>query len=209
MNPRLGLIFFALFVAAKLPAMTINPLSITGDSDNISASFEINWGADLEGSNTLGGLVDGSWAGGNWEFEFGVGGLPSLGQEAFHVLTFRTVWTDGWIPGGLCYFQYFDYGMNGSQSVEENIPYDRPPQTAYDYSGLGLEYFLDLSAVLDFDHGSDFSGKETITYNLSRSPINATVATASVPDGGVTLALLGGALAGVALLRRRFAGLVA
>ncbi len=203
MNPKLGLILLTLCLAAKLPAMTINTRSISGDADSINACFEINWGSNLDDTNNLNGLVNGAWAGGNWQFQFGVGGLPSVGQEAYHSLTFRTSWSDGWIPGGLSYFQYFDYGSSGSGSIAENIPYDRSPQFAYDYSGLGLEYYLDLGAFLEYDRGSNFSGKEVVTYSLVRNSANA--ANASVPDGGATFILFVGALGAIAMFRRRFA----
>lgn len=207
MNPRLGLFIFTLCVAAHLPAMTINTRSISGDADSINASFEINWGANLEGSNNLNGLVNGDWAGGNWQFQFGVGGMPSRGQEAYNTMTFRTSWSDGWIPGGLSYYQCFDYGSSGSGTIAENIPYDRSPQFAYDYSGLGLEYYLDLGALLKYDRGADFSGTEIVTYSLVRRSAN-TAANASVPEGSATFILFGGALAGIAMLRRRVASAV-
>jgi len=137
--------------------------------------------------------ISGSWAGGTFNFLTGVVGPLSDGtfDESF---TTQTFWNDGWIPGGLQFFHNFDLGKTLSGplgQVPEN--YD-PNAIAQDFSGLGLQYYLNSTATLNLTTALDTSGSERIIVDISRQ---------SVPDASSTCSLLAISLLGLAFLRRK------
>jgi hypothetical protein len=77
------------------------------------------------------------------------------------------------------------------------------PYASYlDFQGAGVARITDSSNTLQFD---DTVGSWTMTVTSGGVlfTFNDTTTVASVPDGGTTLALLGAALSGLALFRRK------
>ena len=140
-----------------------------------------------------GATISGSWAGGTFNFLTGVAGpLPDgTFNESF---TTQTFWNDGWIPGGLEFFQNFDLGKTISGSLGQVPQNNDPNAIAHDYSGLGLQYYLNSTASLDLTTALDTSGSERIIVDISRQ---------SVSDASSTFLLFALSLLGLAFLRRK------
>lgn len=172
--------------SAKADTMPITVNSISGDANSFVGDFSWNWAA--LGDNAQ---ISGSWAGGTFQFLVSVSSLSSDG-DFYESFVTRTTWNDGWIPGGLQFFQPIGVGTVFTGPLGNNAFNNDPNAIAVDYSGLGLQYYLNSTAFIYLTTLPDGSGNQRIIVNISRA----------VPDTGSTLILMGLGLGSIGLLRR-------
>jgi hypothetical protein len=172
------------FVTAAPIPITVN--SVSGDTNSFQGNFSLSWNAI-----PVDGNASGTWAGGTFNFIFGIGGTGNP-DDFLYDFTIQTFWNDGWIPGGLEYVNYIGIGSgNGALGSLTDTSI-----VATDYSGLELQYYLTSDASHNLTINSDTSGMDEIVVDLSRMAVAESGST-------LTLLLLGGVwLALIEMLRR-------
>ncbi len=150
----------------------------SGSTDAFQGDFLLSWKNLGSQSNNE---VSGTWAGGSWTMVTTTF-LNPIDNDVGVSFTLRTVWNDGWNPGGIGDLGYFSFGTNFSDA-EFTANYNHPPLIAEDFSGLGLEYLLYADPLLDGRIGSDgTAGKLHFTWDMTRI--------AAVPERGSSWLLL-------------------
>jgi len=184
---------------ASANSLTVN--SIAGDANSFHGVFDVQWDSFGSGGGGWSDNVSGAWDGGSaWRFLFAVSaeGEPPPGgrpREGFLTVTLQSTWLDGWIPGGLGGLTLLTYGFphaNGDD-VTVLLNYNRPPLIATDFSGLGLEYYLEADASMTLSYSTDTSGTARVRYNIRRT---------AVPETGSTLLFLALAVISICSLGR-------